>query len=99
MVVVVPVRLSGCKDSPVFVDVRKLLVRELLVENLLDLSFALEVVHHRWRTQRDALFSSWTYDSDYTNGATETSVAQGPTAVDGAYFQVRVSVTPKLADA
>ena len=46
MVVVALVRFSGCKDSPVLVDVGELQVRELRVENPLDLSFALDVVHH-----------------------------------------------------
>ena len=33
------------------------------------------------------------------NGATETTVEQGPTVVDGIYFQARVSVPPTHADA
>ena len=43
---VVVVRFPACKDSPVLVDVGALQVCELLVENPLDLSFALDVVHH-----------------------------------------------------
>ena len=46
MVVVALFRFSGCNDSSVLVGVGKLQVRELLVENPLDLSFALDVFHH-----------------------------------------------------
>ena len=45
MFVVALVRFSECKDSPVLVDIGELQVRELLVENPLDLSFALDAVH------------------------------------------------------
>ena len=46
MVVVALVRFSGCEDSPVLVEVGERQVRKLLVESPLDLSFALDVVHH-----------------------------------------------------
>ena len=46
MAVVALIRFSGCKDSPVLDDVGELQVRELLVENPLNLFFAMDVFHH-----------------------------------------------------
>ena len=66
MVVVALSRFSECKDSFFLFDVGELQLRELLVENPLDLSFVLDVSHPSLSTRLlsylDRFFHVATYD-------------------------------------